>query len=76
LKIGRRFQLGGPISWRFAIQATSVATSDSAADIRFDHDDDLSDLVSSASRFKFNVAAIALLMRLKAESYPTGDLTR
>src|SRR6266508_778269 len=57
------------------MQATSVATSDTAADFRFDHEDDLSDLGGAASRFKFNVAAIALLKRLEAESRPPGDLT-
>src|SRR6266545_2489199 len=56
------------------MQATSVATSDTAADFRFDHEDDLSDLGGAASRFKFNVAAIALLKRLEAESRPPGDL--
>ena len=58
------------------MQATSVATIDSAVDFRFDHDDDLSDLGGAASRFKFNVAAIALLKRLEAESRPHGDLTQ
>ena len=58
------------------MQATSVATIDSAVDFRFDHDDDLSDLEGAASRFKFNVAAIALLKRLEAETRPPGDLTR
>jgi len=45
------------------------------SDFRFDHDDDLSDLGGAASRFRFNVAAIALLKRLEAESRPLGDLT-
>jgi hypothetical protein len=57
------------------MQVTSVATIDSAVDFRFDHDDDLSELGGAASRFKFNVAAIALLKRLEAESRPLGDLT-
>jgi len=58
------------------MQATSVATIDSASDFRFDHNDALSDLGGAASRFKFNVAAIALLKRLEAESRPPGNLTR
>lgn len=57
------------------MQAASVATTN-YADFRFDHDDDLSDLGGAASRFRFNVAAIALLKRLEAESRPLGELTQ
>jgi N12 class adenine-specific DNA methylase len=56
------------------MQAASTATTD-YADFRFDRDYDLSDLGGSASRFRFNVAAITLLKRLEAESRSTGDLT-
>lgn len=57
------------------MQAASV-TSINAIDFRFDHDDDLSDLGGAASRFKFNVTAIALLKRLEAESRPPRALTQ
>lgn len=55
--------------------AASVAAVN-PTDFRFDHDDDLSDLGGAASRFKFNVAAIALLKKLEGESRPLGDLSQ
>ncbi|MCI0524294.1 MAG: hypothetical protein L0Y75_03440 [Acidobacteria bacterium] len=56
------------------MQADSIATT-GFSDFRFDRDDDLSDLGGTASRFRLNVAAIALLKRLEAESRPPGELT-
>jgi N12 class adenine-specific DNA methylase len=56
------------------MQAASIASTE-FSDFRFDRDDDLPDLGGAASRFKCNVAAIALLKRLEAESRPHGDLT-
>jgi len=46
------------------------------SDFRFDYDDDLTDLGGSASRFKFNVAAIALLKKLEGESRSLGELSQ
>ncbi len=46
----------------------------SAADFRFEADDDLSDLGGAVSRFKHNLAAIALLKKLEAESRELGAL--
>ncbi len=57
------------------MQAASVAAVNTT-DFRFDHDDDLSDLGGAASRFKFNVAAIALLKKLEGESRAPGDLSQ
>lgn len=57
------------------MEAASVANTD-YTDFRFDPDDDLSDLGGAASRFRFNVASIALLKRLEAESRSPGELTR
>src|SRR5262245_18081940 len=57
------------------MQAASIAGIE-LSDYRFDHVDDLLDLGGAASRFKFNVAAMPLLKRLKAETRPPGNLTR
>jgi hypothetical protein len=56
------------------MQAASVAAVN-PTDFRFDHDDDLSDLGGAASRFKFNVAAIALLKKLEGESRAFSELS-
>jgi hypothetical protein len=57
------------------MQAASVAAIN-PTDFRFEHEDDLSDLGGAASRFKFNVAAIALLKKLEGESRALGELSR
>ena len=46
-----------------------------AADFRFDPEEDLSKLGRAASRFKHNLAAIALLKQQEAESREPGSLT-
>jgi N12 class adenine-specific DNA methylase len=56
------------------MQAASTATA-SFTDFRFDPDDDLSGLGGAATRFRHNVAAIALLKRLEAESRELGTLS-
>lgn len=48
----------------------------SAADFHFETENELSDLGGAAVRFKHNLAAIALLKQLEAESRERGILTR
>ncbi|MGH9843330.1 MAG: hypothetical protein ACREEM_31710, partial [Blastocatellia bacterium] len=56
------------------MQAVSTATGN-VTDFRFDSDDELSELGGAASRFRHNIAAIALLKRMEAESRGPGALS-